>query len=74
MDGITDQSQGPRRQHSMISRSPAFSTASGEALGVGEQSQDPKCLQASSQVPCICKQAGGLCCQQSFDKVRCVSQ
>ena len=59
MDGISDQSQGPRRQHSMISRSPAVLRASEEALGVGEQSQrstvsssklaGPRYLQASGR-------------------------
>ena len=41
MDGISDQSQGPRRQHSMISRFPAVSRASGEALGVGQSQRSP---------------------------------
>ena len=41
MDGISDQSQGPRRQHSMISRFPAVSRASGEALGVGQSQRFP---------------------------------
>ncbi len=74
MDGISDQSQGPRHQHSMISRSPVVFRASGEALGVGEQSQRTPVSSSKLAGPRHCKQAGGLRCQQSFGKVRCVSQ
>ena len=51
IDGSSDQSQDPRRQHSMISRSPAFSRLWGQAPGVGKQSKVQGVLKQTGRSP-----------------------